>query len=361
MAGNTFGTAFRITTFGESHGGAVGCIIDGCPAGLPLDEELIQQDLDKRRPGQSDITTPRKEEDKVHIQSGVFDGKTTGTPICLVVHNKDAHSNDYDHLKDVFRPSHADFTYKQKYGIRDHRGGGRASARETVARVAAGAVARLFLKTMLGVEIVAFVERVKDIGSEVDINTVTSKQVESTRVRCPDTVAANKMIELIKQTGEDGNSLGGVIRCVILNVPAGLGEPVFDKISARLGLAMLSIPATKGFEIGSGFSGTYTTGKDNNDEFYTENGTVHTRTNNSGGIQGGITNGEPIHFRVAFKPTSTIRKEQKTVDTKGTEVMLAAHGRHDPCVLPRAVPIVEAMAALTILDYYLLQKIYGQA
>lgn len=361
MAGNTFGTLFKVTTFGESHGGSVGCIIDGCPAGLPLDEEMIQKDLDKRRPGQSDITTPRKEEDKVHIESGVFEGKTTGTPICLIVHNKDAHSTDYDHLKSIFRPSHADFTYKKKYGIRDHRGGGRASARETVARVAAGAVARLFLKSVLGIEIVAFVERVQEIGSVTDINTVTSVQVESTRVRCPDSDAAEKMIALIKKTGEDGNSLGGVIRCVIRGVPAGLGEPVFDKISARLGFAMLSIPATKGFELGSGFAGTHTTGKDNNDEFYVEkNGTVHTRTNNSGGIQGGITNGEPIHFRVAFKPTSTIRKEQKTVDLMGGEVTLAAHGRHDPCVLPRAVPIVEAMAALTILDYYLLQKIYGQ-
>lgn len=361
MAGNTFGTVFKVTTFGESHGGSVGCIIDGCPAGIPLDEEMIQKDLDKRRPGQSDITTPRKEEDKVHIESGVFEGKTTGAPICLIVHNKDAHSTDYDHLKNVFRPSHADFTYSKKYGIRDHRGGGRASARETVARVAAGAVARLLLKQSLGVEILAFVERVQEIGSEVDISTVTSAQIEETKVRCPDKEAADKMIDLIKRTGEEGNSLGGVIRCVIRGVPAGLGEPVFDKISARLGFAMLSIPATKGFEIGSGFAGTYTTGKDNNDEFYTQDdGTVHTRTNNSGGMQGGITNGEPIHFRVAFKPTSTIRKEQKTIDLNGSEVTLAAHGRHDPCVLPRAVPIVEAMAALTIVDYYLLQKIYEQ-
>jgi len=360
MAGNTFGTLFKVTTFGESHGGTVGCVIDGCPAGITLNEEMIQIDLDRRRPGQSDITTPRKEEDIVHIESGVFEGKTTGTPLCLVVQNKDAHSSDYDHLKNIFRPSHADYTYQKKYGIRDTRGGGRASARETVARVAAGSVARIYLNTITGIEIVAFVERVQNIVGNIDIHTVSIKDVDKTPVRCPDGVAAEQMISLIKKTGEEGDSLGGVIRCILRNVPVGLGEPVFDRLSAKLGQAMLSIPATKGFEIGSGFSGTYLTGRTHNDEFYTDkNGNIRTHTNNSGGVQGGISNGEIIDFRVAFKPTSTIRKEQKTVTTDGKETLLNAHGRHDPCVLPRAVPIVEAMAALTIMDYYLLQKIYG--
>jgi chorismate synthase len=360
MAGNTFGTLFKVTTFGESHGGMVGCVIDGCPVGLSLNEEMIQLDLDRRRPGQSDITTPRKEEDIVHIESGVFEGKTTGTPLCLIVRNKDAHSSDYDHLKNVFRPSHADYTYQKKYGIRDTRGGGRASARETVARVAAGSVARIYLKAIAGIEIVAFVERVQNIIGNIDINTVSIKDVDKSSVRCPDTQAAEQMISLIKKTGEDGDSLGGTIRCILRNIPVGLGEPVFDRLSAKLGQAMLSIPATKGFEIGSGFSGTYLTGKTHNDEFYAdEKGQIRTRTNNSGGVQGGISNGEIIDFRVAFKPTSTIRKEQKTVTLDGNETQLSAHGRHDPCVLPRAVPIVEAMAALTIMDYYLLQKIYG--
>lgn len=361
MAGNTFGTLFKVTTFGESHGGMVGCVIDGCPAGLSINEEMIQIDLDRRRPGQSDITTPRKEEDTVHIKSGVFEGKTTGTPLCLVVNNKDVHSLDYDHLKNIFRPSHADYTYQKKYGIRDLRGGGRASARETVARVAAGAIARTYLSITAGIEIVAFVERVQNIVGEIDISTVTVKDVDKTIVRCPDPTAAEQMISLIKKTGEEGDSLGGVVRCVLRNIPVGLGEPVFDRLSAKLGQAMLSIPATKGFEIGSGFAGTYLTGKTHNDEFYTdEKSNIRTRTNNSGGVQGGISNGEVIDFRVAFKPTSTIRKEQQTVTVDGKETRLSAHGRHDPCVLPRAVPIVEAMAALVIMDYYLLQKIYGQ-
>jgi chorismate synthase len=358
MAGNTFGTLFRVTTFGESHGGSVGCIIDGCPAGLPLNEEIIQKDLDRRRPGQSDLTTPRNEEDSVHIESGVFEGKTTGTPICLLVKNRDARPSDYDHLKNIFRPSHADFTYEKKYGIRDTRGGGRASARETVARVAAGAVARTFLNN-IGIEFVAFVEQVHNITADIDASTVSLAEVDITSVRCPDKKAAKKMIALIKKIRDEGDSVGGVIRCIIRNVPLGLGEPVFDRLSARLGFAMLTIPATKGFEIGSGFTGTHLTGKTHNDEFFTDaNGQIHTRSNNSGGVQGGISNGELIDFRVAFKPTSTIAKEQRTVDKDGKEHMLTAHGRHDPCVLPRAVPIVEAMAALTIIDYYLLQKIY---
>ena len=359
MAGNTFGSIFKITTFGETHGGSVGCVIDGCPSGLALSEEDIQKDLDRRRPGQSDITTQRKEADAVEIHSGVFDGKTTGTPIMFLVRNTDARSKDYEHLKDVFRPSHADYTYLQKYGIRDFRGGGRASARETLARVAAGAVARKFLEEKARIEIVAFVEQIKNIKSVVDIETVDQKDVDTTIVRCPDQIAAKKMIDLIKKIGSEGDSAGGVIRCIVRHTPPGLGEPVFDKLSARLGYAMMSIPAVKGFEIGSGFAGTTQKGSEHNDSFMVEEGIVKTRTNNSGGIQGGISNGETIHFRVAFKPTSTIRKQQETITTNKQPVQLSASGRHDPCVLPRAVPIVEAMAALTIMDYYLLQKIYG--
>ena len=359
MAGNTFGTLFKVTTFGETHGGSVGCIIDGCPSGLALSEEDIQKDLDRRRPGQSAITTQRKEMDTVEIHSGVFEGKTTGTPIMLLVRNTDARSKDYTQLKDIFRPSHADYTYLQKYGIRDYRGGGRASARETLARVAAGAIARKLLQK-IGVEIIAYVERVKNIGSSVSIETVTQSDVDKTIIRCPDIPAAEKMIELIQMVGQSGDSVGGVIRCIVRNTPAGLGEPVFDKLSARLGYAILSIPAVKGFEIGSGFAGSEKTGSENNDSFIIKNSAVKTKTNNSGGIQGGITNGEIIHFRVAFKPTSTIRKEQMTITKNKETVHLSASGRHDPCVLPRAVPIVEAMTALTLIDYYLLQKIYEQ-
>lgn len=359
MAGNTFGTLFKVTTFGETHGKSVGCIIDGCPAGLSLAESDIQKDLDRRRPGQSEITTQRKEEDVVEIHSGVFEGKTTGTPIMLSVKNKDARSTDYEHLKDVFRPSHADYTYKAKYGVRDFRGGGRASARETLARVAAAAVAKKYLLEKENISLVAYVEKVKDIGCIVDISSVTQAEVDASIVRCPDKIAAQKMIDLINKTRSEGDSVGGIIRCVIQNTPPGLGEPVFDKLSARLGFAMLSIPAVKGFEIGSGFAGTEKNGSQHNDSFIIKNGTVKTKTNNSGGVQGGISNGEIIHFRVAFKPTSTIHKQQETVDINKQSVQLSASGRHDPCVLPRAVPIVEAMAALTIMDYYLLQKIYG--
>ena len=359
MAGNTFGSLFKITTFGETHGKSVGCIIDGCPSGLVLSEKDIQKDLDRRRPGQSNITSQRQEKDMVEIHSGVFEGKTTGTPIMLLVRNTDARSKDYSHLQDAFRPSHADYTFKKKFGIRDFRGGGRASARETLARVAAGAVARKYLDEKMKLEIVAFVERIKNIESKVDSATVTQIEVDKNSVRCPDSRTAEKMIELITRARSEGDSVGGVIRCIIRNVPPGLGEPVFNKISAKLGHAMLSIPAVKGFEIGSGFAGTLKNGSEHNDLFVIKDGVVKTRTNNSGGVQGGISNGELIDFRVAFKPTSTIAKPQDTINTDMQPVQIAATGRHDPCVLPRAVPIVEAMAALVIMDYYLLQKIYG--
>ena len=335
MAGNTFGQLFRVTTFGESHGGAVGCVVDGCPSGLKISAENIQNDLDRRRPGQSEITSPRQEEDKIEILSGVFGGKTTGTPIMMMVKNKDARPEDYEKLKDVFRPSHADFTYEKKYGFRNWQGSGRASARETLARVAAGAIAKKFLKEKLGIEFLAFIEQV----GEIEIKTI------------------QEMIKIIKAVKNEGDSVGGVIRGIIKNVPAGLGEPVFDKLSSDLGKAMLSIPAVKGFEIGSGFEGTKMKGSEHNDSFFIdENGRIRTKTNNSGGIQGGISNGEDIIFRVAFKPVSTIRKAQKTVNKDGQEVILEATGRHDPCVLPRAIPIIEAMAALVIMDHFLRHK-----
>lgn len=335
MAGNTFGKLFQVTTFGESHGGAVGCIVDGCPPGLEITAEDIQKDLDRRRPGQSKITSPRQEEDKIEILSGIFEGKTTGTPIMMMVKNKDARSQDYEKLKDVFRPSHSDFTYEKKYGIRNWRGGGRASARETLARVAAGAIAKKFLNKKLGIEFIASIEEVA--GVKIKSN--------------------EEMTKIIETAKKDGDSVGGVIKGVIKNVPIGLGEPVFDKLSADLGKAMLSIPAVKGFEIGSGFTGAKMKGSEHNDSFFTdENGKIRTKTNFSGGIQGGISNGEDIYFRVAFKPVSTIRKEQDTVNLKGQNVKIEATGRHDPCVLPRAVPIVEAMAAITIMDHYLRHK-----
>jgi len=354
MAGNTFGKLFQVTTFGESHGGAVGCVVDGCPPGLEISIEDIQKDLDRRKPGQSKITSPRKEEDKIEILSGIFEGKTTGTPIMMMAKNKDARPSDYEKLKDIFRPSHADFTYEKKYGIRNWEGSGRASARETLARVASGAIAKKFLKEKLTIEFLAFVEQVGDIKTEVDFNKVTSEQIESNIVRCPDEKIAKKMIQLINQLIQEGDSVGGVIRGEIKNVPIGLGEPVFDKLSADLGKAMLSIPAVKGFEIGSGFGGVKMRGSQHNDSFYTDKqGNIKTKTNFSGGIQGGISNGENIFFRVAFKPVSTIRKGQNTVNLKGQNVKIEATGRHDPCVLPRAVPIVEAMAALVIMDHYL--------
>ncbi len=358
MAGNTFGRLFQVTTFGESHGGYVGCVVDGCPPGMKLSIEDIQKELDRRRPGQSDITSPRKEEDKIEILSGIIEGRTTGTPLLLLAKNKDAQPTDYNHLKNLYRPSHADYTYEKKYGFRNWQGSGRASARETLARVAAGAIARKFLKEKFGVEFLAYVEQVGEIKATTDFTKVTYSQIESNIVRCPDVKVAEKMIQLIQKLKQEGDSVGGIIRGVIKNVPIGLGEPVFDKLSADLGKAMLSIPAVKGFEIGSGFEGVKMNGSQHNDPFYMDNGKIRATTNFSGGIQGGISNGEDIYFRVAFKPVSTIRKEQNTVDRDGNNIKLTATGRHDPCVLPRAVPIVDAMAALVIMDHYLRDNAY---
>lgn len=356
MAGNSFGQLFRITTFGESHGGAVGVVLDGCPPGIEITEEEIQKELDRRKPGQSAITTTRKEQDKIKIMSGYFEGKTTGTPILMVAINAEFESDDYLNLKDLYRPGHGDYTYHAKYGIRDWRGSGRASARETLARVAAGAIAKKYLKQKLGIEFISYVEQVADIKANVDFNTVTVEQVESNIVRCPDAVAAKKMIKLVEEVRDEGDSVGGIIRGVIKGVPAGLGEPVFDKLSADLGKAMLSINAAKGFDIGEGFSGTKMRGSEHNDPFYMDNGKIRTRTNHAGGVLGGISNGETIYFRVDFKPVSTIKKPQRTVSIDKKEVDLKASGRHDPCVLPRAVPIVDAMAALVIMDHYLRHK-----
>ncbi|NET02465.1 MAG: chorismate synthase [Sphaerospermopsis sp. SIO1G1] len=357
--GSTFGHLFRITTFGESHGGGVGVIIDGCPPQLEISPKEIQFELDRRRPGQSKITTPRKEADSCEILSGTFEGKTLGTPISILVKNKDTRSQDYDEMAQKYRPSHADATYDAKYGFRNWQGGGRSSARETIGRVAAGAIAKKILRQVAGVEIIAYVKRIKDLAGNVDTNTVTLEDVESNIVRCPDGEIANQMIELIEKTGRDGNSIGGVVECVVRNVPKGLGEPVFDKLEADLAKAVMSLPASKGFEIGSGFDGTLLTGFEHNDEFYVaENGEVRTVTNRSGGVQGGISNGENIIIRVAFKPTATIRKEQKTVTKEGEETVLAGKGRHDPCVLPRAVPMVDAMVALVLCDHLL--RHYGQ-
>lgn len=357
--GNTFGHLFRITTFGESHGGGVGVIIDGCPPQLEISPEEIQFELDRRRPGQSKITTPRKEADTCEILSGVFEGKTLGTPIAILVRNKDTRSQDYDEMAQKYRPSHADATYDAKYGLRNWQGGGRSSARETIGRVAAGAIAKKILHQVANVEVIAYVKRIKDLQGVIDTNTVTLADVESNIVRCPDREIANTMISLIEQTGRDGNSIGGVVECVVRNVPKGLGEPVFDKLEADLAKAVMSLPASKGFEIGSGFDGTLLTGFEHNDEFYIdENGEIRTVTNRSGGIQGGISNGENIIIRVAFKPTATIRKEQKTVTKEGEETVLAGKGRHDPCVLPRAVPMVDAMVSLVLCDHLL--RHYGQ-
>jgi chorismate synthase len=352
--GSTFGHLFRITTFGESHGGGVGVVIDGCPPRVEISEAEIQKELDRRRPGQSHIVTPRTEEDRCEILSGVMDGKTLGTPIAILVRNKDARSQDYDEMAVKYRPSHADATYDAKYGIRNWRGGGRSSARETIGRVAAGAIAKKILHQVAGVEIIGYVKRIKDLEGAVDPNTVTMDQVESNIVRCPDSECAERMIELIEQTGRSGDSIGGVVECVARAVPKGLGEPVFDKLEADLAKAVMSLPASKGFEIGSGFAGTLLTGIEHNDEFYIDDqGEIRTVTNRSGGIQGGISNGENIILRVAFKPTATIRKEQRTVTADGTETLLAAKGRHDPCVLPRAVPMVESMVALVLCDHLL--------
>lgn len=353
---NSYGKIFKITTFGESHGVAVGVIVDGCPAGLEITTEEIQAALDRRRPGQSDITTPRKEEDKVTILSGVFEGKTTGTPIALVVGNKDQASHDYSHVAQAFRPSHADYTYTVKYGLRDHRGGGRSSARETVARVAAGALASKLLQHY-GITVRSYVSQVGGIKVRKHYAKLDLTQIDSNKVRCPDGKTAARMISLIEDARDSLDTIGGVVSCVVQGVPVGLGEPVFDKLHAELGKAMLSINAVKGFEYGSGFEGVKLRGSEHNDQFYTdEEGTVRTRTNHSGGIQGGISNGQDIYFNVAFKPVATILQPQQTINDAGEEITLQGKGRHDPCVLPRAVPIVDAMAALVLADFLLRQR-----
>ncbi len=354
--GNTFGRLFRITTWGESHGAGVGVVVDGCPPDLEITSGEIQAELDRRRPGQSRITTQRKEEDRVEILSGVFEGRTLGTPVSLIVRNRDARSRDYEEMRVKYRPSHADYTYQAKFGIRDWQGGGRASARETIGRVAAGAIGRKILHQAMGVEILAFVKRVRDLAADIDPDLVTREQIESNIVRCPDSEIADQMIEQIERARKDGDSLGGVVEAVARNVPAGLGEPVFDKLEADLGKAVLSLPACKGFEIGSGFAGTKLTGSGHNDPFYNDGERIRTRTNRSGGIQGGISNGENIVVRAAFKPTATILRTQETVDIHGNPATLSGRGRHDPCVLPRAVPMVESMIALVLTDHYLLHR-----
>jgi chorismate synthase len=352
---NTFGTLFKISTFGESHGKAVGVLLDGCPAGLEIDIDFINSEMRRRRPGQSRITTPRKEKDQIEVLSGVFEGKTTGTPIALMVRNADAQSKDYSDIKDIYRPSHADFTYQQKYGMRDYRGGGRSSARETLARVAAGAIAKMYLKKM-GIEIIAYVSQVGKIKLNKSYLELDFTQKENI-LRCPDEAVSKKMIACIEDCKQKGDTIGGVINCVIKNVPVGLGEPVFGKLHAQLGNAMLGINAVKGFEYGSGFDGVSMYGSEHNDTFYSDkNGKIRTKTNYSGGVQGGISNGEDIFFRTAFKPVATLMQDIETVDKGGEKVILKPKGRHDPCVLPRAVPIVEAMAALVIMDFYLLQN-----
>jgi chorismate synthase len=355
--GSSFGTLFRLSSFGESHGGGVGVVVDGCPPRLPLDCEAIQAELDRRRPGQSRITTPRKEDDRVEILSGLLDGLTLGTPIGMLVRNKDQRPQDYREMEVAFRPSHADATYQVKYGIQARSGGGRASARETIGRVAAGAIAKQLLAHVAGTEVIAWVRRIHTIEACIDPATVSLESVESNIVRCPDGATAERMIERIEAIGRDGDSCGGVIECMVRNPPVGLGMPVFDKLEADLAKAVMSLPATKGFEIGSGFAGTLLLGSEHNDAFLpSEDGRLRTATNNSGGIQGGISNGEPIHLRVGFKPTATIRKEQRTINAAGEATTLAAKGRHDPCVLPRAVPMVEAMVALVLADHLLRQQ-----
>lgn len=353
--GNSFGHLFRITTYGESHGGGVGVVIDGCPPLVEISEAEIQHELDRRRPGQSRITTPRNEADRCEIMSGIFEGKTTGTPISILVRNQDQRSKDYSEMQQKYRPSHADFTYDSKYGIRNYEGGGRSSARETIGRVAAGAIAKKILHQFSGVEIIGYVKQIKDCAApDINPDTVTQEQVESNIVRCPDPEAAEKMIALIDEVRKDKNSIGGIVECVVRNVPKGLGMPVFDKLEADLAKGAMSLPASKGFEIGSGFAGTLLTGHEHNDEFtIDEQGEIRTKTNRSGGIQGGISNGENIILRVAFKPTATIGKEQETTTRAGEVTVLAAKGRHDPCVLPRAVPMVEAMVALVLCDHLL--------
>ncbi len=357
MAGNSFGQFFKLTSFGESHGKAVGGVIEGVMPGIDIDMDFIQGELNRRRPGQSAITTPRDEKDKVEILSGVLDGKATGTPIGFVIWNADQRSKDYGNIKDVYRPSHADYTYQQKYGIRDHRGGGRSSARETIARVVGGAIAKLILKKY-GVEIAAYTSQVGGIKLSKSYNELDLSKIEDNIVRCPDAEIAEKMIEYIDQVRQDKDSVGGVITCVIKNTPIGLGEPVFDKFHAEMGKAMLGINAVKGFEYGMGFKATEMKGSEHNDEFFMDGDKVRTRTNRSGGVQGGITNGEDVYMNIAFKPIATILKEQNTVNKQGEEIVSTVKGRHDPCVLPRAVPIVEAMAAMVMVDMIYLNKMY---
>lgn len=351
--GNTFGHLFRVTTWGESHGTGIGAVVDGCPSRLALSEADLQPDLDRRAPGQSNLVTQRKESDTVHIESGVFDGLTLGTPISLRIVNEDQRSVDYREVAEKYRPSHADYTYDAKYGHRDYRGGGRTSARETAARVAAGGIARKLLALRYGVEVVAWVSKVGTFGVESDVETVTRAEVDHTPMRCPDPEGAQRMMELVHAARKSGDSIGGLITCAVRACPAGWGEPVFDRIEADLAKAMMSLPASKGFEIGSGFAGTELSGREHNDEFFMKDGRVRTHTNRSGGVQGGITNGETIHFRVAFKPTATILHEQRTVTRTGEDTTLKGRGRHDPCVLPRAVPLVEAMATLVLIDHAL--------
>ena len=355
---NTFGEIFRLTSFGESHGPAIGGVIDGMPAGISIDLGVVQRELDRRRPGQSALTTPRKESDRVEILSGLFEGKTTGTPIGFIIRNENQHSADYDNLCDVFRPSHADYTYYNKYGIRDHRGGGRASARETAARCVAGAFAKIALQTQ-GIDVKAYTSQVGGIALPGTYKDYDLNAIESNAVRCPDAATAEKMADLIKSVKAEGDTIGGIITGVIMGVPVGLGEPAFGKLHAALGAAMLSINAAKGFDYGSGFEGVAQRGSEQNDQFVADGeGHVHTLTNNSGGIQGGISNGEDIYFRVAFKPVATLLREQATIDKEGHAATVKARGRHDACVLPRAVPVVESMAAMTLLDYLLLANLY---
>ena len=354
MAANTFGEVFRVTTFGESHGLGIGLIIDGCPAGLDLDLTFIQHELDRRKPGQSKIVTQRKEDESFVIQSGVFEGKTTGTPISIFIPNTDQKSKDYSHISSIYRPSHADFTYQAKYGVRDYAGGGRSSARETAARVAAGSIAKMILKG-IGVKINAFVSQVGHVKLD-ESETLDLTQTEENMVRCPHPQTAQQMIDLIMDVKKSGNTIGGMVSCVIEGCPVGLGAPVFDKLHADLGKAMLSINAVKGFEYGSGFRCITMLGSEHNDIFINQDGNIKTKTNNSGGIQGGISNGMPINFNVAFKPVATIVQGQDTVDTMGKDALAEGKGRHDPCVVPRAVPIVEAMAALVLVDHFLRNK-----
>jgi chorismate synthase len=357
MAGNTFGKIFRLTSFGESHGPGIGGVIDGCPPKLIIDIEFIQSELNKRKPGQSEFASPRIETDKIEFLSGIFEGQTTGAPIAFFISNNDTKSSDYNHLRDVFRPSHADFTYELKYGIRDYRGGGRSSARETITRVVAGAIAKLYLLQQ-GIDIIGFVSSIGHVQMKNVQQILDRKSIEASLVRCPDAEISASMQSLISNVKADGDTLGGVISCIVTGMPVGLGEPVFDKFHADLGKAMLSINAVKGFEIGSGFEGCKQKGSEQNDQFVIVDNQIHTKTNNSGGVQGGITNGENVYFKVAFKPVATVMQKQQTIDKQGNEIEIEGKGRHDVCVVPRAVPIVEAMAALVTIDHFLRNRMY---